>query len=419
MSNIKKYNTQAKLKLHSLFIFESINKGMMNYILFDSKSWEDLKPLTFTRPVAALRVGILTIKEKWEKRLAASLSYKTQDYLSEKFPCTVEEQNILINGSVLPTDELVKAVRNLSAGESLVFNGELIAAFVGKQDFAIFDYQNYTEGTEVSVNKIEFAWDIFIKNPEQIEVDFELITKGRVSEPISETNQVLSPENVFVEKGASIECAIINARNGKVYIGVDAEIMEGAVIRGPFALCEHSAVKMSAKIYEGTTIGPHSKVGGEVQNSVLQAYSNKGHDGYLGNSVLGEWCNLGADTNNSNLKNDYSAVRVWHYPSQRFYKTGLQFCGLIMGDHSKSAINTMFNTGTVVGVSANVFGEGFPRNFVPSFSWGGSHGLEVYPVKKASMVANKVFARRSKKFDEVEERIFEHIFEETKQFRRF
>jgi len=391
----------------------------MNYILFDS-SWEDLKPLTFTRPVAELRVGILTITEKWNKYLETTCSFITQNYLSVKFPRKSEDVNICVNGSVLPTKELAKQIASLNLGEALKSNSILVAVCISKAELDSFLPESYLESaTEIEVDKIEFPWDIFTKNPEQIELDFTLLTAGRVSQILPDTNQIICPENVFVEEGASVECATINAKGGKVYIGKDSEIMECAVIRGPFALCEHATVKMSAKIYEGTTIGPHSKIGGEVQNSVITGFSNKGHDGYLGNSVLGEWCNLGADTNNSNLKNDYSAVRVWNYPTQRFYKTGLQFCGLIMGDHSKSAINTMFNTGTVAGVSANIFGAGFPRNFIPSFSWGGPQGMEAYVVKRAVAVAERVYARRGMEFNQVEKDIFEHIFAETEQFRRF
>jgi UDP-N-acetylglucosamine diphosphorylase/glucosamine-1-phosphate N-acetyltransferase len=245
-----------------------------------------------------------------------------------------------------------------------------------------------------------------------------LLTKGRTSAPISDTVQVLG-KDVFFEEGAKAEFVTINANTGPVYIGKDAEIMEGSVIRGPFALCEHSAVKLSAKIYGPTTIGPESKVGGELNNVVIQGYSNKGHDGFLGNSVLGEWCNIGADSNNSNLKNNYAEVRLWDYETACFAKTGLQFCGLIMGDHSKCGINTMFNTGTVVGVSANIYGSGFPRNFVPSFSWGGASGFTEYKTNKAFEVAAKVFERRGLEFDEVEQRILDHVFEMTKVYRKF
>ncbi|MDR0941018.1 MAG: GlmU family protein [Bacteroidales bacterium] len=386
----------------------------MNYILFDTAARKQLKPLTFTRPIAELRCGILRISEKWNLRLNTICSWKTQEYLQQKFPLVTADDSIFINATVLPTDELVEAIRNLPKEIALMKNGEVIAAR-GK------DYETLTSTAEFQgdVQQILHPWHIFMYNGEQINVDFELLTAGRTSQTLSDTNTVLGVENIFVEEGAEVECAVLNARNGKMYIGKDAHIMEGAVIRAPFALCEHATVKMAAKIYEDCTVGTYCKVGGELQNSVLTGYSNKGHDGYLGNSVLGEWCNLGADTNNSNLKNDYSEVKVWNYATQRFMKTGLQFCGLIMGDHSKSAINTAFNTGTVVGVSSNVYGAGFPRNFVPSFSRGGAEGMQEYVLKQACDTAARVFARRGKEFDETERDIFTHIFEETQQFRRF
>ncbi|MCL2329064.1 MAG: GlmU family protein [Bacteroidetes bacterium] len=385
----------------------------MNYILFDTPDREQLKPFTFTRPIAELRCGILRISEKWNLRLQTTCSWKTQDYLQQKFPLVTAADNVFINATVLPTDELVTAIQNLQENTAIVKNGELIAARCKK-------YENATLtrfGGELQ--HIRHPWHIFMYNGKQINVDFELLTAGRTSQKLSNTNTVLGEENIFVEEGAEVECAILNARNGKMYIGKNAHIMEGAIIRAPFALCEHATVKIAAKIYEDCTIGPHCKVGGELQNSVLLGYSNKGHDGYLGNSVLGEWCNLGADTNNSNLRNDYSEVKVWNYATQRFMKTGLQFCGLIMGDHSKSAINTMFNTGTVVGVSCNVYGAGFPRNFFPSFSRGGAEGMQEYALKQACDTAARVFARRGKEFDETEQKIFEHIFNETHKFRRF
>jgi len=392
----------------------------MNYILFDTHSEsEQLKPLTFTRPIAELRCGILRISEKWNLRLQTACSWKTRDYLQQKFPLVTAADNVFINAAVLPTDELVAAVQNLQENTAIIKNGELIAARCEK-------YENVAEALEATCTEfqgelqhIRHPWHIFMYNGEQINVDFELLTAGRTSQKLSSTNTVFGEENIFVEEGAEVECAILNARNGKMYIGKDAHVMEGAIIRAPFALCEHAMVKMGAKIYEDCTIGPYCKVGGEVQNSILIGYSNKGHDGYLGNSVVGEWCNLGADTNNSNLKNDYSEVKVWDYAAQRFMKTGLQFCGLIMGDHSKSAINTMFNTGTVVGVSCNVYGAGFPRNFFPSFSRGGAEGMQEYALKQACDTAVRVFARRGKEFDETERAIFEYIFGETQQFRRY
>ena len=390
----------------------------MNYILFDGPSRNNLLPFTYTRPVADIRVGILTIREKWEKYLGYTTTTITKEYLSEKYPMVEMEDNILINASYLPTYELIELVKGLQKNQA-IFKEEDVIAFYTKdsQEDVDFDSYHIIEFSE-TVLKIENTWDIFSKNGDAIQEDFELLTKGRKSQPIPISNNVLGAEHIFIEAGAKLECVTLNGNSGPIYIGEDAEIMEGSVIRGPFALCNNATVKLSAKIYGPTTVGPHSKVGGEVNNSVLFGYSNKGHDGFLGNSVLGEWCNLGADTNNSNLKNNYAEVRLWDYQTEGFTRTGLQFCGLMMGDHSKCGINTMFNTGTVVGVSANIFGSGFPRNFVPSFSWGGSSGFKTYLTKKAFEVAKVVMARRDIEFSSEDQLILDHIFEETKKFRR-
>ncbi|OIQ22922.1 GlmU family protein [Lacinutrix sp. MedPE-SW] len=390
----------------------------MNYILFDGPARNQLLPFTYTRPVADIRVGILTIREKWEKYLQATTTTVTEDYLSEKWPMVELEDNIMINASFCPNENLVDIIKALK-NKQAVFNGEDLIAFYAKEaqediNFDEFEAIEYNE----AILKIENTWDIFSKNGEAITQDFDLITRDRKSQPISNTNNILGAENIFVEEGATLEFATLNAKNGPIYIGKNAEIMEGAIVRGPLALCDNATLKLGAKIYGPTTVGPHSKVGGEVNNSVIFGYSNKGHDGFLGNSVLGEWCNLGADTNNSNLKNNYAEVRLWDYETEGFAKTGLQFCGLMMGDHSKCGINTMFNTGTVVGVNANIFGSGFPRNFVPSYSWGGSNGFTTYLTKKAFEVCKVVMARRAIEFTEVDKKILEYIFEDTKKYRR-
>ncbi|MEE3149094.1 MAG: GlmU family protein [Bacteroidota bacterium] len=392
----------------------------MNYILFDGPSRKKLLPFTYTRPVADLRIGILTIREKWEKHLGSTTSTITEEYLSEKFPMVEFEENVMINASYIPTEVLVEQVLDLQENQAL-FDGDDIIAFYTKDTQEEIDFDTY-EQLEVTVEgvfKIENNWDIFSKNHEAIQLDYDLITEGRISSEIPKGVQTLHAENIFIEEGAKLNFCTLNASAGPIYIGKDAEIMEGALIRGPFALCEHAAVKMGAKIYTGTTIGPYCKVGGEVTNSVLMAYSNKGHDGYLGNSVLGEWCNIGADSNNSNLKNNYEEVRLWDYETEGFAKTGLQFCGLMMGDHSKCGINTMFNTGTVIGVSVNIFGTGFPRNFVPSFSWGGASGFTTYKTNKAFQTAKLVMERRNIPFDEQEAAILEHVFEESAKYRRY
>jgi UDP-N-acetylglucosamine diphosphorylase/glucosamine-1-phosphate N-acetyltransferase len=391
----------------------------MNYILFDGTVRNALLPFTFTKPVADLRIGIFTIREKWENYLKSTTTTITEDYLSEKYPMVEMEENVLINASFLPNVALVNMVTELSENEAIFF-GEEVIAFYTKESQEEVDLTTYVAiEFEGDILRIENSWDIFSKNAAAIQEDFDFITEDRKSQPISKTNTVINPDNIFLEEGAVVECSILNASLGPIYIGVGAEVMEGSMIRGAFALCDHSTVKMGAKIYGATTVGPHSRIGGEVNNSVLFGYSNKGHDGFLGNSVLGEWCNLGADTNNSNLKNNYDEVRLWSYETEGFAKTGLQFCGLMMGDHSKCGINTMFNTGTVVGVSANIFGAGFPRNFVPSFSWGGVSGFTNYLPKKAFETARIMMSRRGAEFDEKEEAILTHVFEETKKWRNY
>jgi UDP-N-acetylglucosamine diphosphorylase/glucosamine-1-phosphate N-acetyltransferase len=390
----------------------------MNYILFDGPSRNNLLPFTYTRPVADIRIGILTIREKWEAYLGFTTTTLTEDYLSEKYPMVEMDENVMINASYLPNTELAEIIKNLEENQA-VFKGEDVIAFFSKESQDNIDFESY-EAIEFNDDliKIEHTWDIFRKNGEALTEDFELLTKGRKSQPIPSSNRVVDPSNVFIEEGAVVEFAILNASTGPIYIGKDAEIMEGSIIRGPFSIGEGSTLKLGTKIYGPTTVGPFCKVGGEVTNAVLFAYSNKAHEGYLGNSVLGEWCNIGADTNTSNLKNDYSEIRLWDYQTDSFAKTGLQFCGLMMGDHSKCSINTMFNTGTVVGVSANIFGSGFPRNFIPSFSWGGHGGFTTYLTKKAFEVAKVVMSRRNIEFSEQDAEILEHVFEETKKYRR-
>jgi UDP-N-acetylglucosamine diphosphorylase/glucosamine-1-phosphate N-acetyltransferase len=389
----------------------------MNYILFDDQSRNNLLPLTFMRPVAEIRLGILTIREKWEKYLKTKTSTLTEVYLSQKYPVVKKEDNILINGSICPTPEIVKKIKALKPNQTLVSTDSIIAFHLKSEDLdesGDMDLSSIDEiETDARFIKLNDTWDVFRFNDEAIREDFQLLSKGRESRKLSGTNRIVAPENIFVEEGAKVEFAILNASTGPIYIGKNAEIMENSVVRGPFALCEHGVVKMAAKIYGATTIGPWSKVGGEVSNSVFFGYSNKAHDGFLGNSVIAEWCNLGADTNNSNLKNSYDVVKLWNYPKATFIDTGLQFCGLIMGDHSKSGINTMFNTGTVVGVNANVFGAGFQRNFVPSFSWGSTTGFKIFEIKKAIAVAEAVYARRDKVFDETEKDILIQVFDLT------
>ncbi|MFD2910147.1 GlmU family protein [Flavobacterium ardleyense] len=390
----------------------------MNYILFDGTVRNALLPFTYTRPVADILVGILTIREKWENYLGTTTTTITEEYLAEKYPMVEMEQNVMINASFLPNPVLVEMIENLNPNEAIIFEEEIIAFYTTdtQEDINFDEYELiYYEGEFL---RIENTWDIFSKNDASIREDFDFLTEDRTSQPIPKSVNVIAPENIFIEEGAKLEFVTLNASTGPIYIGKNAEIMEGSVIRGPFALCESGRVKLASKVYGATTVGPHSVIGGEVNNSVLFGYSNKGHDGFLGNSVLGEWCNVGADSNNSNLKNNYEEVRLWSYETEGFAKTGLQFCGLMMGDHSKCGINTMFNTGTVIGVSTNIFGSGFPRNFVPSFSWGGASGFTTYITSKAFQTAKIVMARRNVEFSDEDAKILEYVFEETKKFRK-
>jgi UDP-N-acetylglucosamine diphosphorylase/glucosamine-1-phosphate N-acetyltransferase len=386
---------------------------MTNTVLFDYNR-KSLLPFTFTRPVADIRIGILTIREHWEYLLEGPTSSLTEDYLTKKFAVWKETENLFLNGAVMPTRELTDAARGLSLGQRLVSNGIPLAAFAEGWPDPTSPYGRFRDiefNGDLTIFKN--CWDIFAFNDKVLREQFRIFTEGKKSAPISATNKVSGAENIFIEEGASVEFSIINATTGPVYIGKDAEVMEGCMIRGPFALGTHGVLKMGAKIYGATTIGPYCKVGGEVNNSVMFGYSNKAHDGFLGNSVIGEWCNLGADTNNSNLKNNYTNVQVHNYETGKAEDTKMLFCGLFMGDHSKCGINTMFNTGTMVGVSSNIFGAGFPPKFIPSFSWGGFENAPRFRFDKAAELARQVFKRRSLEFDATEESILKTIFDMT------
>ncbi len=389
----------------------------MNYILFDGPFRNALLPFTYTRPVADIRFGILTIREKWERYLGATTTTITEDYLVSKFPMVELEENTLINASYTPNENLVEMIQNLKSNQ-VIYDGDVVVAFRATETQSEINFDAFEPLIcPELILSIKNTWSIFQLNGAAIEADFQLITKNRTSQPLPEQVVAFNADQIFIEEGSELPLCVLNAKNGPIYIGKDAEIMEGSMVRGPFALCENSVLKMGSKIYGPTTIGPDSKVGGEVNNAVFFGYSNKAHNGFLGNSVIGEWCNLGADTNTSNLKNNYAEVRLWNYESENFAKTGLQFCGLMMGDHSKCGINTMFNTGTVVGVSVNVFGSGFPRNFIPSFSWGGHSGLSTYLTKKAFEVAQVVMKRRGVEFTDTDAAILSDVFEQTKGYR--
>ncbi|RLD20668.1 MAG: glucose-1-phosphate thymidylyltransferase [Bacteroidetes bacterium] len=398
---------------------------MRNLILFDDEIRDNLLPLTYTRPVCELRVGVSTIREKWERALDGKASFITREYLTGKYPITIGEDNLVINGSVLPSPLLVRLIDELSVNEALVSNGDLVAARIPGNEFDSLidgsfgdDIAGYSL-QETPVKKLTHLWQIFTLCGEEIAEDFEHITKGRKSAALSGTNSTIGEHPVFVEEGVWAEHVIFNTTKGPIYLGKNALIMEGSMLRGPVAIGEGGVVKMGTKIYGASSFGPFCKVGGEINNVVMQAHSNKGHDGYLGNSVIGEWCNIGADANASNLKNTYSSVKLWSYAKEKFEDTGLTFCGLIMGDHSKCGINTMFNTGTVVGVSANVYGAGFVRNFVPSFSWGGPQGMKTFNLDKAFETAEAVMSRRKIEFPDTEKSILSAVFEMSAVHRRW
>jgi len=394
----------------------------LNIILFDDLVRDRLLPFTFTRPVAEIRIGILTIREKWERRLHCSVSYLTRDYLQEKFPLQIADDNLLINGAVTPNQALVDEIHALKRGVVLMKDNCMVALRLNRDELANFDLSlpdGFSQQEPMSpIFRLTRAWHIFYHNGQELARDFDLITAGRISAPISSTNHLLHQERIFAEEGAMLEYVTLNAANGPIYLDRDTEIMEGALIRGSFALCTGARVKMGARIYGPTTLGPYSKAGGEITNSVFFAWSNKVHEGYVGNSVLGEWCNIGADTNTSNLKNNYSLVKVWDYVTGRAEDTGLQFCGTLMGDYSKCGINTMLNTGTVVGVSSNIYGAGFPGNFIPSFSWGGAAGFETYRVEKSIETIEKAMMSRQMQLSEADRNIISSIFKVTDRYRK-
>ncbi|MBR5898194.1 MAG: GlmU family protein [Muribaculaceae bacterium] len=390
---------------------------MRNIILFDDKvARENLLPLSFTRPVADMRFGIMTIRQKWEKALAGNYSYLTVEYLSKKYAKSIAAENVFIAGNVCPDSELVAMIETMKEGDAITSDKGLVAFCGSLTDFECRQWRNETRlrHTPLAINML---YDIFLNNDKALEQDFKVLTAGRKSAPLSKTNTVVGDAvaadgtpRIFVEEGAVVEAAVLNVVNGPIYIGRDAEVMEGSCIRAPFALCDHAVVNMGARIYGATTIGPYCKVGGELNNVVMIGYSNKAHDGFLGNAVIGEWCNLGGGTTASNLKNDYTEIKLWNYPAHRFLRTGLQFCGLIMGDHSKTGINCMFNTATVVGVGVNIHGAGFPRNFVASFSEGSSAGFTDVSLAKFFDIAERMMARRKVELTETDREIFNSIY---------
>jgi len=398
---------------------------MRNIVFFDDEDWYRLLPLTYTKPCTELRMGILSLSEKWIRRMQEiEFSHITQAHLSKKYTTKISSDNFLIKSNVIATNNLVKSVEKLSLQEALMFNDVVIAARVSDDVLEHFSTHRNLPKTIKKINApdsvqiIQYPEHLFLGNAQAIEEDFEWITKGRTSAEIESHNQVLGRENIFVEEGATIECSILNAREGKIYIGKNAKILDGVMMRRGIAICDNSLIKMGAKIYGATTIGPGCSAGGEIKNVVMTANSNKGHEGYLGNAVLGEWCNLGADTNASNLKNTYKPVKLWDIKNKTYRDTNHQFVGLIMGDHSKCSINTMFNTGTVVGICCNLYGEGFHHTYIPSFSWGPPKRYATYKVEKAIEVASLVFDRRKLILDTIEKDILREIFQQTRTHRR-
>lgn len=383
-----------------------------HYILFDTPERDQLFPFTHTRPVAACRIGLLSIREKWEKWLGTRpISYFTMDYLQDKFPLIKAPKNaitILLNGHLLPSAAIVEEIGKLQPGQELYKNGRLLAKSVSGDDFFVPTASRID--FEGDIIRIDQPWHIAQYNDAALREDFALLTKGRKSAPISDTNRVENRKQVFLEPGAKVEHSVLNASTGPIYIGKNAEVMEGCLIRGPFGMGEHAVLKMGARIYGATSIGHRCVAGGEIKNSVLFDHSNKAHDGYLGDAVIGEWCNLGANTSCSNLKNNAREVRVWMEAKQETWSAGIK-CGVIMGDYSRCGINTMFNTGTVVGVSCNVFGSNFPPKSLPSFSWGGAGLADRYRLEEALRDADSWMQLKGASLSEQDRQILTHIFQ--------
>ena len=399
---------------------------MQQIILFDDETVRgNMLPLAFTRPVGKFRIGISTLAEKWSLEFATDeVSFLTVDYLQAKYPTISDDDSLFIASHILPSDELTEKISALALGEALTYEGNVIAFRGSLDDFKAHRFSREIVLTE-KPDGIYMLFDIFMKNGDVLVRDFRRLTQGRTSQPLSDTNTIIGEAHyadglpkIFIEEGATVEGAYLNVKNGPIYIGKDAEIMEGVAIRAPFAACEHAVVNMVSKIYGATTLGPYCKVGGELNNVVMQAYSNKAHDGFLGNAVIGEWCNIGAGVSASNLKNDYSEIKLWNYPAHRFLRTGLQFCGLIMGDHSKCGINSMLNTATVLGVGVNIYGAGFPRNFVASFMEGSATtGYTNVRLTKFFDIATRMMARRGKSLDDMDREMYRQIYELSQVYR--
>ncbi len=375
-------------------------------------------PFAYVRPLAHLFLGMDTLAEKWNHYLNTTFSFVTEGYLAKKFPASPSAVNILINPLVLPTETLVGAIQELKLGEGILYKEQWIAYCSSSLEFPQKKEEVQTQEWIDELLVLQDKTDLFLKNDAVLKLDFKRLTSGKTSQPISSTNQVLGAENIFLAPGAKVECCTLNATDGPIYIGANAEVMEGSLIRGSFFLADFATVKMGAKIYGGTSVGSYSKVGGELNNVNLFPYSNKGHDGFLGNAVIGSWCNIGAATDASNLKNNYDKLRVWNYSAERFDKTELQFCGLLMGDFSRCSIHSMFNTATVMGINVNAFGTGFPRTFIPSFTYGGAQGMSSYQFEKAMVANAAMMERRGIELDDLEKEVLKTVFELSSKWRK-
>lgn len=399
----------------------------MNIVLFDHPLiWEQMLPLTFTRPIAEMRVGVFTITEKWGRYTGSKqVTWITEDYLATKYPSRASSDTFFIASHIIPNEKLVKKIGQLAVGYALKYEDNIIALRGSLADFDKTIKNNQissksVEKFEENITLLNRPYDIFTHNAAEIVKDIELLKQTTKFFPLDDKHSATyKASDIYIEEGVKVRAAILNAEDGPIYLGKNSQVQEGGIIKGTFALCEGSIINMGGKMRPGSTIGPYSKVGGEVSNAVFFGYSNKGHDGFLGNAVIGEWCNLGADTNASNMKNNYSEVKLWNYVTKDFEKTGLQFCGLIMGDHSKAGINTMFNTGTSVGVSCNIFDGMFPPTVIPSFSWGGGKSWKPFRLEKAIETANRVLIRRNQVLSDAEKEILKYIFEQERKLRRF
>lgn len=382
----------------------------MNIILHDYHNHYTFAPLTLTRPVGKLRTGMWTNDERWQFYCPeATISFQTEAYLSGKFSANIQNDNFWINAAFIPTQTIAEKIKKLGHEESLYING----TFVAHRGKEFNPNNNYAFKSEEFIS-LKFLWDIFRMNAEILKVDFKAYTKNKKSAPLSDSNTLIGAKNqLFIEEGATIECAVLNVKEGPIYIGKGVEIMEGSVIRGGLAMAEYSVLKMATKVYGATSLGPYCKIGGEVNNVVFQGYSNKGHDGFLGNAVVGEWCNFGADTNCSNLKNNYGNVKTYSYVSGQVEQTDVQFMGVSMGDYSKTSINTMLNTATTIGVFANIFCAGFPPKYIPDFSWGGLYNSPLYDFEKAIDAGNRMMERRGKSITKEDRNIMKYLFEKV------